>query len=93
MTCFIKPKVHCAKASNLLIASKNSLHDDIDILYAILLRYEGKLNDSVELLKKKVLDNQLKHLVPDKTCQTALELGAIYRELTRFDDAMTVYEK
>ena len=40
-----------------------------------------------------MLDNQLKHLVPDKTCQTALELGAIYRELTRFDDAMTVYEK
>ena len=89
---FYQAKVHCAKASNLLIASKNSLHDDIDILYAILLRYEGKLNDSVELLKK-VLDNQLKHLVPDKTCQTALELGAIYRELTRFDDAMTVYEK
>ena len=54
---FYQAKVHCAKASNLLIASKNSLHDDIDILYAILLRYEGKLNDSVELLKKCLITN------------------------------------
>lgn len=36
---FYQAKVHCAKASNLLIASKNSLHDDIDILYAILRSY------------------------------------------------------
>lgn len=43
-------------------------------------------------LYKKVLQNQIKFSVPDKICKTALELGAIYRELTKFDDALGLYK-
>lgn len=91
---FRQAKIHCENAINLLAGDSNelSLYDDISFLYSVLLRYEGKLNEAVELLEK-VLENQLKNFVPDKTCQTGLELGAIYRELTKFDDAMQLYNR
>ena len=91
---FRKAKIHCKKAIKLLVNEnvELSLYDDIRFLYSVLLRYEGKLNEAVELLEK-VLENQLKNFVPDKTCQTGLELGAIYRELTKFDDAMKLYNR
>lgn len=91
---FSKAKMHCNKARQLLFDSKEiiSLHDDINFLYSILLRYEGKLNEAVDILKK-ILENQMKHLVPDRICKTALELGAIYRELTNFNEAMDLYKR
>ncbi|RGY84636.1 hypothetical protein DXA17_19650, partial [Ruminococcus sp. AM58-7XD] len=41
---------------------------------------------------KKVLDNQLKHLVPDKTCQTALELGNQLKHLVPDKTCQTALE-
>lgn len=86
-------QIYCINAKKLLLSSDSniSLCDDINFLYAILLRYEGKLIEAVNTLQK-VLQNQIKFSVPDKICKTALELGAIYRELTKFDDALGLYK-
>lgn len=86
-------QIYCINAKKLLLSSDSniSLCDDINFLYAILLRYEGKLVEAVNTLQK-VLQNQIKFSVPDKICKTALELGAIYRELTKFDDALGLYK-
>lgn len=87
-----KAKLRCLKALSLLDEGKKylSIYDDVSFLYSVLLRYEGNIIKAADLLEN-ILDNQLKHFMTDKACQTALELGAILREQTRFEDALNVY--
>lgn len=87
-------KRHCEKALRLLTPDdiNLSIYGDACFLYSVLLRYEGDLNMAVSILET-IFENQMKHLISDKACQTGLELGAIYRELTRFDDALNIYSK
>lgn len=91
---YLEAKNHCEKA--LLSLSTDDIHlsiyGDACFLYSVLLRYEGDLNQAVAILEK-VFNNQLKQLVSEKACQTGLELGALYRELTRFDDALNLYSR
>lgn len=93
-TVYSNAKSHCEKALFLLTTDDMNLsvYDDTRFLYSVLLRYEGDLNQAVTILEK-IFDNQLNHLISEKACQTGLELGAIYRELTRFNDALNLYSR
>lgn len=86
-----KAKQHCKKA--LSITSDRtpvSLIDEINVLYATLLRYEGDLNQAITLLKN-VYSNQLERGFYEYACKSALELGAMLREMTQFDEALQIY--
>lgn len=83
---------HCEKAEcSINQATFESLIDDIKSLKAILLRYKGQLNDAATLLEE-VTERQRKMNQYDAYCKHVLQLGAILRELTEFDKAISLYE-
>ena len=68
----------------------SALIDKNNYLLAILLRNNGDLNKAVELMEN-VYQNLYKNAYFNEACQALLELGAIYRELAKFDRALNLY--
>lgn len=68
----------------------NSLIDEICELKAKLLRQKGMLPQAVEILEA-ILDHKKSLNQYNEYCQTALELGAIMREETLFDETLELY--
>lgn len=70
--------------------SKKYLLDKIEIQIAVILREQGKK----VLAKKriyKVYENQILNGAQQRAAETALELGMILRDETKFDDALNIY--
>lgn len=65
--------------------------DAFQFLKALLLQNQGYLNDSISLMEK-CYKNQLSKAAYNLACKSAVHLGAMYREMTRFDDAILLYE-
>ncbi|MCH5262838.1 MAG: NACHT domain-containing protein [Lachnospiraceae bacterium] len=68
------------------------LIDNNDQLLAVLLRNKGQLNDAVNLMEK-VYKNLYENACFNEACQALLDLGAMYRELTWFDQALQIYQE
>lgn len=68
-----------------------SLKDDLQTLEALLLQNQGQLNEAIALMEQ-CYRRQTGYAMHDLACQSALYLGAMYREMTRFDDAVTLYD-
>lgn len=79
-------KFHKLDENNLPVALK----DKNNYLWAILLRNNGDLNKAVDLMNN-VYQNLYKNACFDEACQALLELGAMYRELTKYDIALDLY--
>lgn len=69
----------------------DNLVNSINILKAMLLQNQGQLNEAIELMET-CYKKQKKSGLYDAACQSALSLGAMYREMTRFDDAINLYD-
>lgn len=69
----------------------DSLMDDFQTLEALLLQNQGLLNESIALMED-CHRRQTKYAMYDLACQSALYLGAMYRDLTLFDDAIKLYD-
>jgi len=67
-----------------------SLKDDHQTLEALLLQNQGQLNEAIDLMEL-CYKRQIGYAMHDQACQSALYLGAMYREMTRFDDAIRLY--
>lgn len=67
------------------------LIDNNHQLLAILLRNKGELNEAVSLTEK-VYNKLFENACFDDACQALLDLGAMYRELTWFDQALKRYQ-
>lgn len=72
-------------------ATPASLRDEHQALEALLLQNQGKLNEAIDLMSQ-CYRRQSESVMYDLACQSALYLGAMYREMTRFDDAITLYD-
>lgn len=68
-----------------------SLKDEHQTLEALLLQNQGQLNEAIDLMEQ-CYKRQSESVMYDLACQSALYLGAMYREMTRFDDAITLYD-
>ena len=69
----------------------DSLTDDLHTLEALLLQNQGQLNEAITLMEA-CCQRQSSHSMYDLACLSALHLGAMYREMTRFDDALALYD-
>lgn len=69
----------------------DSITDHIHTLKALLLQNQGKINEAIELMHFSY-QRQLKYAVYDTACQSALYLGAMYREMTQYDNAISLYQ-
>lgn len=69
----------------------DSITDHIHTLKALLLQNQGKINEAIELMRFSY-QRQLKYAVYDTACQSALYLGAMYREMTQYDNAIALYQ-
>lgn len=82
----------CNQADNWLSdAIPASLKDDHQTLEALLLQNQGRLNEAIDLMEQ-CYKRQIGYAMYDLACQSALYLGAMYREMTRFDDAINLYD-
>lgn len=70
----------------------STLIDKNKYQFAILLRNNGNLNEAVNLMES-VYHNLFLNACFDEACQALLELGAMYRELTKFDTALQLYNQ
>lgn len=68
-----------------------NLKDDHQTLEALLLQNQGKLNEAIALMEQ-CYKRQSESIMYDLACQSALYLGAMYREMTRFSDAISLYD-
>lgn len=68
-----------------------SLKDSHQTLEALLLQNQGQLNEAIDLMEQ-CYKRQTGYAMYDLACQSALYLGAMYREMTRFDDAIDLYD-
>ncbi|MBD5513724.1 MAG: tetratricopeptide repeat protein [Lachnospiraceae bacterium] len=69
-----------------------ALIDKNNYLLAILMRNKGDLNEAVDLMEN-VYQNLYSNACFNEACQALLELGAIFRELTKFDKALELYNQ
>ena len=67
-----------------------SLKDEHQMQKALLLQNQGQLNEAIDLMEE-CYKRQVGYVMYDLACQSALYLGAMYREMTRFDDAIDLY--
>lgn len=67
------------------------LQDSHQMLEALLLQNQGQLNEAIDLMEQ-CYQRQTEYAMYDLACQSALYLGAMYREMTRFDDAISLYD-
>ena len=70
--------------------SDSSFIDSLNYLKALLLQNKGDLNDAI-ILMKRCYDNQTKKGAFDFAIKSAIYLGAMYREMTMFDEAIELY--
>ncbi|MEY8389963.1 NACHT domain-containing protein [Lachnospiraceae bacterium] len=83
----------CKKFQNLdMNVLPSALIDKNNYQLAILLRNKGNLNEAVNLMEN-VYQNLYLNACFDEACQALLELGAMYRELTKFDMALGLYKQ
>lgn len=81
----------CKQADSYIIDSiPDSLIDELHTLEALLLQNQGQLNEAITLMET-CCQRQSSHSMYDLACLSALHLGAMYREMTRFDDALALY--
>lgn len=82
----------CQQAdSRLSDAVPAGLKDEHQTLEALLLQNQGQLNEAIDLMEQ-CYKRQSGSVMYDLACQSALYLGAMYREMTRFDDAIALYD-
>lgn len=67
-----------------------SFTSKLNMLYAVILRNLGRLNDAIKVMEQ-TLEEQRIHASPDEICLSIIELGAMYRDMTLFDKALTLY--
>jgi len=68
------------------------LADQVLILKAFLMQDLGDLTSAIPIMKR-CYDRQKESAMYDEACRTALRLGAMYREMTRFEDALELYNE
>lgn len=68
-----------------------NLLDSLHYLKALLYQNQGDLNSAIELMET-CYKNQTSKAAYNLACKSAVNLGAMYREMTRFDDAISLYE-
>lgn len=82
----------CERAAQCITPdTPDSLVNSISILKAMLLQNQGQLNEAIELMEV-CFNRQKKNKLYDSACQSALKLGAMYRDMTRLDDAISLYD-
>lgn len=82
----------CKQANTFITAGiPDSLIDELHTLEALLLQNQGHLNEAIALMEI-CCQRQSNHSMYDLACLSALHLGAMYREMTRFDDALALYD-
>lgn len=72
--------------------SPTDLADQLLILKALLLQNLGDLNSAICVMERCYM-RQKENVVYDEACRSALRLGAMYREMTRFKDAIDLYDE
>lgn len=88
---YISAYIKCEQAENYITeGSPCELVDDIHILKALLLRIQGHLNEAIQQMKN-CYSRQIEFGLYNAACQSALNLGAMYREMTQFDKALELY--
>lgn len=68
-----------------------NLIESLHYLKALLLQNQGDLNSAIDLMET-CYKNQTSKAAYNLACKSAVHLGAMYREMTRFDDAISLYD-
>lgn len=83
----------CKNAENLISKkTPTNLADQLLTLKALLLQNLGNLNSAIHIMEHCYY-RQKENAMYDEACCSALQLGAMYREMTRFDDAIALYNE
>lgn len=81
----------CIQAEEHLQSPDYVLADQIQTLKALLLQTKGDLNASIKIMES-CYKKQIRQEKYDEACISALNLGAMYREMAQFDKALEIYE-
>lgn len=88
---YVKAYELCQKAERQLTQySPYHLTDDIKTLQGIILQVQGHLNEAIKIMQD-CYKHQMKNGLYNDACQSALNLGATYRNMTQFDKAIELY--
>lgn len=83
----------CKEAEKLISErTPTDLADQFLTLKALLLQNLGDLNSAIRIMEH-CYDRQRENAMYDEACRSALQLGAMYREMTRFKDAIDLYNE
>lgn len=81
----------CQDAEKLISElTPTDLADQLLTLKALLLQNLGNLNPAISIMER-CYHRQMENAMYDEACRSALRLGAMYREMTRFEDAIDLY--
>lgn len=65
--------------------------DSVHYLKALLLQNQGDLNSAIELMES-CYNSQIANAAYNLSAKSAVNLGSMYREMTRFDEAIALYD-